>query len=75
MRRRGRHTAHVPFAFAWNGSETVRKLRALRENRMVALTIGAEPRPPWILLVRGRAGLDVVDGVPDEHLQATGAYG
>jgi hypothetical protein len=50
------------------------KLPALRQNPMVALTIDTEAHPPTILLIRGRAELDVVDGIPAEYLQASGAY-
>ncbi len=41
---------------------------------MVALTIDTEVHPPKILLIRGRAELDIVDGIPDEYLQASGSY-
>jgi hypothetical protein len=41
---------------------------------MVALTIDTEAHPPTILLIRGRAELDFVDGIPDEYLQATSTY-
>ena len=44
------------------------KLPALRSNPAVALTIDTEVHPPKILLIRGRAELDVVDGIPDEYL-------
>ena len=71
----------VPIAFTWNGSEIVMcttknapKLRALRKNPTVALTIDTEVYPPKILLIRGRAELDFVDGIPDEFLRATGTY-
>ena len=30
--------------------------------------------PPLILLIRGRAELDVVEGIPDEYLTANSAY-
>ncbi|WP_327411981.1 hypothetical protein [Streptomyces sp. NBC_01233] len=30
--------------------------------------------PPKILLIRGRAELDVVEGIPDEFFQANGTY-
>jgi hypothetical protein len=33
-----------------------------------------EVHPPKILLIRGRAELDVVDGIPDEYMQANGTY-
>lgn len=41
---------------------------------MVALTIDTEVHPPKILLIRGRAELDVVAGIPDEFLQMNGSY-
>jgi len=72
---------NVPIIFTWNGSQIVMctsknapKLRALSENPMVALTIDTEVHPPKILLIRGRAELDFVDGIPDEYLQATSTY-
>ncbi|WP_329125232.1 pyridoxamine 5'-phosphate oxidase family protein [Streptomyces sp. NBC_01353] len=71
----------VPIGFTWNGSEIVMctptnapKLSALRDNPSVALTIDTEVHPPKILLIRGRAELDVVEGIPDEFLQSNGAY-
>src|ERR1051325_12238130 len=72
---------NVPSGFTWNGAEIVMcttknapKLPGLRQNPMVALTIDTEVHPPKILLIRGRAELDVVDGIPDEYPKATGAY-
>ena len=72
---------NVPIGFTWNGSEIVMctpknapKLPALRANPAVALTIDTEAHPPKILLIRGRAELDFVDGIPDEYLQATSSY-
>ncbi|MEV6157034.1 pyridoxamine 5'-phosphate oxidase family protein [Nonomuraea sp. NPDC052129] len=72
---------NIPIIFAWNGSEIVMctpknapKLHALSENPMVALTIDTEVHPPKILLIRGRAELDFVDGIPDEYLQTTSTY-
>jgi hypothetical protein len=71
----------IPIAFSWNGSEIVmctpknaQKLAALRHNPMVALTIDTEVHPPKILLIRGRAELDVVEGIPDEYLEANSTY-
>jgi len=72
---------NVPIAFTWNGSEIVvcttknaPKLPSLRHNPAVALTIDTEVHPPKILLIRGRAELDVVDGIPEEYLQMNGSY-
>jgi len=71
----------IPIAFTWNGSHIIMctsknapKLASLRANPMVALTIDTEVHPPKILLIRGRAELDVVDGIPDEYLQINGSY-
>jgi len=71
----------IPIAFVWNGSEIVMctlknspKISALQSNPMVALTIDTDVHPPKILLIRGRADLDFVDGIPDEYLQANTSY-
>jgi hypothetical protein len=72
---------NVPMGCVWNGAEVVMctaknapKLNSLRANPMVALTFDTEVHPPKILLIRGRAELDVVDGIPDEFLQMNGSY-
>ena len=69
----------IPIGFTWNGAEIVMcttknapKLPALRHNPAVALTIDTEVHPPKILLIRGRAGLDVIAGIPEEYLQING---
>jgi Pyridoxamine 5'-phosphate oxidase len=65
----------IPIGFVWNGAEIVmctatnaQKLPALRRNPAVSLTIDTDEFPPKILLIRGRAELDPVDGIPDEYL-------
>ncbi|WIM99716.1 pyridoxamine 5-phosphate oxidase [Actinoplanes oblitus] len=72
---------NIPIAFDWNGSEIVvcttknaPKLPALRRDPEVALTIDTEVHPPKILLIRGRAELDEVDGIPEEFLRMNGTY-
>jgi uncharacterized pyridoxamine 5'-phosphate oxidase family protein len=72
---------NVPIGFTWNGAEIVMctatnapKLRSLRHNPAVALTIDTEVHPPQILLIRGRAQLDEVDGIPEEYFEANGTY-
>ena len=71
----------IPIGFTWNGSEIVMstptnapKLEALRHNPAVALTIDTEVHPPKILLIRGQAELDEVEGIPDEYYEANGTY-
>jgi hypothetical protein len=46
------------------------KVAALRANPHVALTIDQGAFPPKVLLVRGTAELELVDGVPDGYLDA-----
>jgi hypothetical protein len=67
----------VPIGFHWDGSRiqifTVpksAKVRALQHNPRVSITIDTDSYPPKVLLLRGSAELDLVDGVPDEYLQA-----
>jgi Pyridoxamine 5'-phosphate oxidase len=71
----------IPIAFTWNGTQIIMcttknapKLAALRHNPAVALTMDTEVHPPKILLIRGTAELDVVDGIPDEFLEMNGTY-
>jgi hypothetical protein len=71
----------IPIGFIWNGSAIVMctaknaaKVSALRHSPAVALTIDTEVHPPRILLIRGRAELEVVDGIPDEYLEMNGSY-
>jgi hypothetical protein len=72
---------NVPIGFSWNGSEIVMctatnapKLSGLRHNPAVALTIDTEAHPPKILLIRGHAELDFVEGIPEEYLEINGSY-
>ncbi len=67
----------IPMGFSWNGSEIVMctaknapKIRSLRRNPAVALTMDTDAYPPKILLVRGQTELDVVEGIPEEFLAA-----
>jgi Pyridoxamine 5'-phosphate oxidase len=63
----------IPIAYHWDGEAFVvctvphaPKVAALRANARVALTVDTVDWPPHILLARGEASIDVVDGVPDE---------
>ena len=68
----------VPIGFHWNGSHIVMctvpksaKVRALQQNPRVAITIDTESYPPRVLLVRGAATVELVDGVPVEYVEAS----
>jgi hypothetical protein len=64
----------VPIWFHWNGREIVMatppkapKLKALAKNPRVSLTIDANDFPPGVLLIRGTARLEPVDGIAPEY--------
>jgi hypothetical protein len=68
----------VPVGYIWTGSTLITctateapKVRSLQRDPRVALTVDTESQPPNVLLVRGAASIDIVDGVPDEFLEAS----
>src|SRR6266403_4562641 len=71
----------VPIWFHWNGREFVMatppkapKLKALAKNPKVALTIDDNAFPHKVLLVRGTAHLEAVDGIVPEYIVAAERY-
>jgi hypothetical protein len=70
----------VPVGFLWNGETLVigtvpssAKVTALRTNPAVAITVDTSPPswPPNVLLVRGTATVNLVDGVFPEYVAAS----
>jgi Pyridoxamine 5'-phosphate oxidase len=71
----------VPLGFYWDGAQffvctapNAPKVHALENNPKVAMTIDTNTLPPHVLLVRGTARLEIVDGVPLEFLEASHKY-
>ncbi len=71
----------VPIWFHWNGHEIVMasppkapKLKALRTNPKVSLTIDENDFPHKVLLIRGTARLEDVDGIVSEYEAAAARY-
>jgi hypothetical protein len=68
----------IPIGFLWTGEHMVlatvpksAKVRALRQNPRVSLTIDTQDQwPPRALLMRGAARVELVDGVPDAYVEA-----
>lgn len=67
----------IPIGFLWIGPQiemytvpTSAKVKALQKNPRVAITIDTEEFPPNVLLIRGSASLELVDGVPDGYVVA-----
>ncbi|MDQ2743943.1 MAG: pyridoxamine 5'-phosphate oxidase family protein [Chloroflexota bacterium] len=68
----------IPIGYLWNGEQVVvctapnaPKVRALATNPTVALTVDTDTQPPHVLLIRGIARVEVVEGVPAEFLEAS----
>ena len=68
----------IPLGYVWDGAKFLMwtipdsaKVRALRADDRVAITIDILGPPPRVLLVRGRAALETVEGVPDGYLEAS----
>jgi len=71
----------IPIWFHWNGKEIVvgtppkaPKLKALAKNPRVSLTIDDNVFPHKVLLVRGTARLEPVNGVVPEYAMAAERY-
>jgi hypothetical protein len=74
--------------FAWTGQELVLptfiaaphvshatyRLRALRANPDVAVSVDTESFPPEVLSIRGRAEITEVDGIAPEYAEAAHRY-
>ena len=67
----------IPIGFWTEGERVVMatvpksaKVAALRKNPKVALTIDQGAFPPKVLLIRGTAEVELVDGIPDGYLNA-----
>ena len=71
----------IPIWFHWNGRDFVMatppkapKLKALAKNSKVSLTIDDNNFPHKVLLIRGTARLDTVEGIVPEYVAASERY-
>jgi len=71
----------IPIWYHWNGREFVMatpprapKLKALKKNPKVSFTIDDNTFPHKVLLVRGTARLEAVDGIVPEYAAAAQRY-
>lgn len=71
----------VPVWFHWNGKAIVMgtpvkapKVKALREHPKVALTIDDNTFPHKVLLIRGTARMETVQGIVPEYAMAADRY-
>jgi hypothetical protein len=62
------------FISAPHVSHAVYRVRALRANPDVAVTVDTEAFPPEVLSIRGRTEITEVDGVVPEHARAAHRY-
>jgi pyridoxamine 5'-phosphate oxidase-like protein len=68
----------VPVGFLWTHGRIVvgtvpasAKVSALQHNPRVALTIDTQGYPPKVLLIRGSASVEILDGVPADYIAAS----
>lgn len=68
----------IPVGFLWTRDRIVvgtvpasAKVKALKQNPRVALTIDTQGYPPKVLLVRGAATVEIVDGVHADYIEAS----
>jgi len=68
----------IPIGYHWNGTQFILatstkapKVRALSDHPNIALTIDTVTFPPNVLMVRGTASIEIVEGVPAEYLEAS----
>ncbi len=68
----------IAIGFWWNGTRLILathpkspKVKALRTHPKVALTIDTNTFPPNVLTIRGTVSIEIVDGVPQEYLEAS----
>ena len=71
----------IPIWFHWNGNEIVMasppkapKLKSLAKNPKVAITIDNNEFPHKVLLLRGTARLEPVEGIAPEYVAAAERY-
>ena len=71
----------IPIGYLFTGTHLVaatdpatHKVAAISANPHVALTIDTDEFPPKILLVRGVASIDIVEGIPQEYWDASRRY-
>src|SRR5256885_51728 len=71
----------IPIWYHWNGKDFVMasppkapKLKALAKNPRVSLTIDDNTFPHKVLLVRGAARLELLDGIVPEYAMAADRY-
>jgi pyridoxamine 5'-phosphate oxidase-like protein len=71
----------IPIWFHWNGNEIVMasppkapKLKSLARNPKVAITIDNNEFPHKVLLIRGTARLEAVEGIVPEYAAAAERY-
>ena len=71
----------VPIWFYWNGNQIVvssptamPKMKVLKQNQKVALTIDSNEFPWKVLLIRGSISLETVDGLVPEYTASARRY-
>ncbi|MFE4600498.1 pyridoxamine 5'-phosphate oxidase family protein [Kitasatospora indigofera] len=72
------HPRTVPVAYLWNGRAFVfatptgaYKVKAIAAHPQVSFTVDTTDFTPLIMLVRGTASVEIRQGIPQEHIDAS----
>jgi hypothetical protein len=72
------HPRVIPIGYLWDGEQIFMatapiapKVRALRKDPHVALSVDTNDQPPHVLLIRGTVSIEVVPGVAWQFLEAS----
>jgi hypothetical protein len=68
----------IPVSYLWNGKAFVfaspphwTKIKSLQANPKVAFTVDTTDFPPEVMLVRGIASIELMQGVPEDYVEAS----
>ncbi|GAB2701500.1 pyridoxamine 5'-phosphate oxidase family protein [Kitasatospora kifunensis] len=72
------HPRTLPVSYLWNGKAfvfatppTAYKVKAIAAHPEVSFTVDTTDFTPLIMMVRGKASIEVKPGVPEEHIEAS----
>jgi nitroimidazol reductase NimA-like FMN-containing flavoprotein (pyridoxamine 5'-phosphate oxidase superfamily) len=71
------HPRTIPLAYLWDGKDFVfaspskgYKIKAIAAHPEVSFTVDTNGFPPLIMMVRGKASIEVRDSLPEEFVEA-----
>jgi hypothetical protein len=72
------HPRSIPVSYLWNGKAfvfatptTAYKVKAIAAHPQVSFTVDAPDYPPQLMIGRGMASIELRQGIPQEHIDAS----